>query len=151
MRVIAIPKEEARRIKPMIKGQSMVAMISILDYHGCSDRIIEDNEMGDRGITLWFDDIHPTTTMTLASCMDCKAMAFEDAKSIVRFVKNIPSTVDTIFVHCTAGICRSGAVADFLRVVLDCDDIRFAIDNPHILPNEWVRDLLWQTWKFDNV
>jgi predicted protein tyrosine phosphatase len=143
MRVKAIPKVVFQNKFAYILSQPNVAVISILDTD--AKRIVDD--IRGKVLTVWFDDIHPKTTMTLASCMDCKAADFDDAKKIINFIKTLPPEIDFIFVHCTAGICRSGAVVDFLRVVLDVDDVQFVSDNPGIIPNDWVLDLLWMTWK----
>jgi predicted protein tyrosine phosphatase len=143
MRAIAIPKIFAEHTKQRLLSEDNVAIISILDTD--AKRLFKN--IPGKALTVWFDDIHPTTTCTLASCMDFKAADSNDAFEIIHFIKHLPTNIDTIFVHCTAGICRSGAVVDFLRVVKDVDDIQFKQDNPNIIPNEWVRDLLWMTWK----
>jgi len=141
MKVKAIPKKSAENMKDHFRLNLNTAIISILDHD--VTRIFDNNN---RSLTVWFDDIHPTTTNTLHSCLDCKAMSVFDAIDIIQFIKQLPSDVDIIVVHCTAGICRSGAVIDFLRVILDVDDTEFATMNSHIIPNTWVRDLLWSTW-----
>lgn len=143
MRAIAIPKAVAVNVKNRLLSDDGVAIISILD----TDAKREFEDIPGKALTLWFDDLHPTTTGTVSMCLDMKAADINDARSIIKFIKHLPEGVNTIFVHCTAGICRSGAVVDFLRVVLDVDDIQFAKDNPNIVPNDWVRDILWMTWK----
>lgn len=156
MKVLAVPKiftETAFKEQDDIINRSNIAWISILDTD--AERIFEDDCLH---LTLWFDDIHPKTTMTVGSCMDLHAMDFNQAKKIISFIENINQRngwktfeeIDTIIVHCTAGVCRSGAVADFLRVILDVDDVWFANANKHIIPNDWVLDLLWMTWKFNH-
>lgn len=151
MKVHALARIVVETEKDRFANAKNVAVISIIDSE--AEPVFQNDT--DNIITLRFDDIHPTTTMTLASCMDFKAMDMNDAKKIVRFVRQIlafnehttGTKIDTIVVHCTAGICRSGAVVDFLRVVLDVHDLWFVQHNNHIIPNEWVRDLLWMTWK----
>lgn len=151
-RVFAISKADFIKNKDKFLEQKNVALISILDSD--AERLIQNS---DRAITLFFDDIHPKTTMTLGSCMDYHAMDFDQSTKLVKFIKNIFFTnenfggeIDTFVVHCTAGICRSGAVADFLRVVFDVDDEWFLANNHQIIPNDWVLDLMWMTWKMNN-
>lgn len=139
MRVIAIPKFVAQGIVGTVAES--VAIISILDSG--EERVFEDDH---KTKTFWFDDIHPTTVMTVASCYDYKSMSVKQAEELIDFVMRLDK-INKIIVHCTAGICRSGAVADFLRVILDVDDIVFLKDNPNIIPNTWVRDLLWSAWR----
>jgi predicted protein tyrosine phosphatase len=142
MKVQAVPKIVAIHNEAIITNSTKTAIISILSTN--DERIFKDT---DKAITVWFDDIHPKTTMTLASCMDFKAMDVNDAMNIISFIKGLSTDIELIIVHCTAGICRSGAVADFIRVVCDCDDIEFLAMNSHIIPNEWCLDLLWMIWK----
>ena len=147
MRAIAIPKAVAVNTKNRLLSEPNVAIISILD----TDAKREFDNIPGKALTVWFDDIHPTTTCTVGMCFDFHAADINDAKEIIHFVKHLPENIDTIFVHCTAGICRSGAVVDFLRVIFDIDDVQFTKDNPNILPNDWVRDLLWMTNKIERA
>lgn len=141
MRVIAIPKFVAQGIVGTVAES--VAIISILDSG--EKRLFEDDH---KTKTFWFDDIHPTTVMTIGTCYDYVPMSYKQAKELIDFVMKLDTNeITKIIVHCTAGICRSGAVVDFLRIIFDVDDIEFLKDNPNILPNTWVRDLLWSTWR----
>lgn len=53
-----------------------------------------------------------------------KAMTFEDAENIVNFVKQL-NDVDTLYVHCGAGISRSAGVAAAISKALTGDDTYF--------------------------
>lgn len=140
MRVIAIPKFVAKAIVGTVADN--VAIISILDSE--DEQLFQDDY---KTLTLWFDDIHPTTVNTLASCSHCDSMTINQAKLLIEFIMKLDTTkITKIIVHCTAGVCRSGAVVDFLHVILDVDDKQFLKDNPNIIPNTWVRDLLWSVW-----
>ena len=70
-----------------------------------------------------------------------KLMDEKQANQIVEFVKNIPEG-SIILVHCTAGVCRSGAVAEVIDLVLNEDPDRFYQENPYILPNAHVKTML---------
>lgn len=143
MRVFAWPKIAAIHHKERLISAKDTLVISVIDS---GEEPIFNNEH--RHIkTFFFDDIHPTTVNTLGCCYDYKPMNYQQAKDLIHFVmSNVDESINTVIVHCTAGVCRSGAIVDFLRVVLDVDDIQFVRDNPNILPNEWVRDLLWSVW-----
>lgn len=143
MRVFAWPKIAAIHHKEILISAKATLVISIIDSN---EEPVFNNEH--RHIkTFFFDDIHPTTVNTIGSCYDYKPMNYNQAKDLIHFVmSNVDESINTVIVHCTAGVCRSGAIVDFLRVVLDVDDIQFVRDNPKIIPNEWVRDLLWSVW-----
>ena len=142
MKVQAVNKKLFKDNLEILLEQENTALISILNSG--RDRLTPDTQ---RVITLWFDDIHPTTTMTLGSCEEYNAMNVVDALNLIEFVLALPTNINRIIVHCSAGMCRSGAVADFLRVVFAVDNLWFVQNNPQIIPNEWVRVLLWMTWK----
>jgi len=142
MRIQAIPKMVAINNKDFFVNTPTIAVISIMDSG--YDRIFTDTS---KALTVWFDDIHPKTIHTF-SLADCKAADYIDGCKILDFIEALPPEVNRIMVHCTAGICRSGAVATYLHEIFtqSMEDI-FRRDNPHILPNDWVLDLLWMTHK----
>ena len=53
---------------------------------------------------------------------------------------------DALLVNCHAGISRSGAIADFARVVAGVPYDDFRRENPQVVPNTWVRRLLLARW-----
>ena len=69
-----------------------------------------------------------------------------DVKAILDFVCDDTLSV---FVHCTAGIARSGAVGEVLDWYYNCwktqndeDHLYFLLENPQVMPNSTVRRLL---------
>ena len=58
----------------------------------------------------------------------------EDAKNIVSFVKKWYNKVDTIIVHCNAGISRSSGVCAAIMKGMTGDDSQI-FDNPKYVPN----------------
>jgi len=69
---------------------------------------------------------------------------FDDVKArlIINFLDEIKDEVDVLFVHCAAGVSRSGAVGLFATRYLGLDEIEFRKWSPHILPNFFVLSLL---------
>lgn len=92
-------------------------------------------------LKLWFDDIlEPTKYKNF----DCLQFSEKNAKQIVEFVKSFPNTVDTIIVHCTAGISRSAAVGVVLSQVFKNSEL-FKLRT--ISPNPLVMKLLSKEFK----
>ena len=85
-------------------------------------------------LTLYFDDIEePEHGLRLIS--------FPQAIAIVKFIKAHAEDVDTLLIHCFAGVSRSRAVGAFAREVLDIpptDETDY---------NEYVYAILHRVWK----
>lgn len=65
----------------------------------------------------------------------------DHAKIIIRFLDEIKQ-IQTLVVHCAAGISRSGAVGLFANRYLEQDDSIFRKRNKGISPNPYVLDVL---------
>lgn len=70
-------------------------------------------------------------------------MTEEQAREILNWLETETADLDTIYVHCEAGISRSAAVAKFLGEIysleVDYDDVRFANDHVYrLLTQEWI-------------
>jgi predicted protein tyrosine phosphatase len=61
-----------------------------------------------------------------------KAFSKEDSNRLKSFIRKLPSSIDTILVHCEAGVSRSAAVAKWLNEVYKTNDfpILYNIYNP---------------------
>ena len=68
----------------------------------------------------------------------------EHAQRIINIIKNLPLEIERIYVHCDAGVCRSGAVAEFIVDIMHLDRQEFVRLNPCILPNIHVKRTLWR-------
>jgi len=66
------------------------------------------------------------------------------AKQVVDFLLRIQARPgpEGLFVHCDAGISRSGAIGTFARQLFNLDIEKFLKRNPQIQPNEYVLKLL---------
>lgn len=65
------------------------------------------------------------------------------AKSIKKFVEQ-NKDAKFWFIHCTAGVCRSGAVGEVLADFFEIPYHQFKRDNPQIKPNIYVKNILRQ-------
>lgn len=116
-------------------------MISILDSD--ADMLFPPHR---NLLTLWFDDISPRTKYK--HNLDVKPFTYLQANDIINFIYKCQMEINHInlIVHCSAGICRSGAVGRFANDYLELDQELFHKNNPNILPNEWVENLLWSVY-----
>lgn len=72
-------------------------------------------------------------------------MTMENAVEILKFIEDF-SHVDLMIVHCFAGMCRSGAVGQFMNEILnegnEVDKNFFSLNNKQIIPNPFVLKML---------
>lgn len=87
---------------------------------GASERYIWKKDEG-----LLFDTLDNTPYVVISD---------EDAKKIVSFIKKWYDKVDTIIVHCNAGISRSSGVCAAIMKAMTGDDSQI-FNNPRYLPN----------------
>lgn len=110
------------------------AVISIQDTHiGGFGFSFSRNKYCRDTLTLYFDDIEVATEgLTLFTS--------QQAGEIIEFILR-NRTVDTLLVHCYAGISRTGAVADFALELLG--------SRRHVMHsiNSYVRNTLEDTWQ----
>ena len=88
-------------------------------------------------LNIVFDDIDPKS-----KAGEPTLVLFDEdhARKIINFVHKNKGR--NFFVHCTAGVCRSGAVASFINSLFDYDYQTFIEDNPAIQPNQHVLKIL---------
>ena len=86
-------------------------------------------------LTLQFDDVEEDGKNSPTNKNGkTKAFSIEDGKKVIEFLdRNKECT--KLFVHCAAGISRSGAIGQFTIDYLNGDKEHFITRNPHILPN----------------
>lgn len=124
------------------------AFVSMLDYFkDGKDIILISKSIGynydflkgleDRSLQLRFDDIDYESDGEngVTSIKD------HQVESIVRFLNKYQEEPDNyyLFVHCHAGVSRSGAVVKFIQDVYQNKTYEeFIITNPNIYPNEFI-------------
>ena len=64
------------------------------------------------------------------------------AHQIINFIDKIKNEVDTLVVHCTAGVSRSGSCGLFAHRYLGTDEEEFWRLNSLILPNDYILEML---------
>lgn len=104
---------------------------------------------GDDRIALVFDDVEPRpdgATREGFVYFDL-AMARRVVEFVLRAHGDSVTRSDALLVNCHAGVSRSGAVADFARVVAGVSYDDFRRENPQVVPNVWVRRLLLDAWE----
>ena len=100
----------------------------------------------DRTITLFFDDIYPCRWIysNKKDKYPYKFCSSEDAKKIVEFIQRHSKSdkKETLYVQCTLGIYRSGAVARYALKYSRMNISDFYRLNKKISPNGWILDKL---------
>jgi len=116
-----------------------VAMISINDTMGYwSVSWFGDDHSN--VLRLWFDDIEHDMQVSPTNKGICRAFTEDQGRRIIEFIDKHKDK--EFFVHCSAGISRSGAVGQFILDYLDGDKEHFQKMNSHISPNAQVRKIL---------
>lgn len=142
--VIAIPKIEMKRIKDKVISNNNVIAISIIDTpEETNDKVFYEDT--DRIITLNFSDITPGPFLHNSYNLDgIEFMTIEQAYKIVNFVLGWANSEKdvSLFVNCSAGTSRSGAIVSWALKHSSMKDVDFIAKNPNIKPNEWILCLL---------
>jgi predicted protein tyrosine phosphatase len=92
-------------------------------------------------LTLEFHDIEEATDKKVPEWRRYTAFSNEMARELYQFIKRNKDK-KTCFVHCAAGVSRSGAVGSFIQSVTGSDWEQFKRDNPQIRPNNRVLRML---------
>lgn len=138
-KVVAVPYITMKERHKLLLEQNAV----IISITGTEDIPIFD-AINENILPVVFDDINPVPLLKLASCSEMKVMDINQANSIIDFIYkwHKVDTKYTLVVNCMAGICRSGAVVSFAHLICNTDPVLFVENNPNILPNDWVLNLL---------
>jgi predicted protein tyrosine phosphatase len=68
-------------------------------------------------------------------------MSEEQALEVVNFVEKMNDS-SKVYVHCTAGVSRSGAVGAFINDYFGGNWEKFKFENPQVIPNSHISSLL---------
>ena len=92
-------------------------------------------------LNLEFDDADEELEKIYKNTMSpVHLFSIEDANKIIDFVE---SNIGMVFyIHCTAGVSRSGAVGWFIRQITNSNFEDFCKQNPQICPNGYVLKVL---------
>ncbi len=119
--------------------------ISINDTCGTDEKPYFENKENVK--TLFFDDVEKDLEVPVIGSNEkyviVKTFTEEQAKDLLKFIDKHKNKKNC-FIHCTAGISRSGAVGTFINEYIKGDKDEFKRTNPYIYPNEHVLRLLNQ-------
>lgn len=110
-------------------------------------KIISINEYGgEKSPTeYWYPDGHPNILKLNFSDVEYKIsfchvpMSAQDGQRVYEFLKE---KTDLLYVHCFAGVSRSGAVGTFANEMWGEDEDKFKARHPHIDPNQHILTVL---------
>lgn len=95
-------------------------------------------------LNLWFHDTDPEQERDwMVSNPSYPEVLFDESMAIE--IKNFVEQNHSAkfwMIHCTAGICRSGAVGEVLSEYFEIDYFEFKRDNPKTRPNIYVKTIL---------
>jgi predicted protein tyrosine phosphatase len=120
-----------------VEERTKVAFISINDTFETDEKPFFAHDKKNVRV-LFFDDV--TEDMELA-WGTARCFTKEQGIKVIEFLDEIKD-VDTLIVHCAAGVSRSGAVGKFAAEYLGVDYNEFRNTNPQIHPNNTVTRIL---------
>lgn len=127
-----------------------IGIISIIDYPNdilLTDSFkIKENIQNIPYITLWFNDLNKNEYDKFSQDNKSIYRLFNVklAENIINFVDKIKNQIDVLIVHCYAGVSRSGAVGFWANRYLELDEKMFMLRNPHIHPNSYIYNILYE-------
>jgi protein-tyrosine phosphatase len=86
-------------------------------------------------------------------CTNKEYCTVEQAKQMVNFIDDAHSDPRNVLllVNCKFGMCRSGAVVDYAGQVCHLSFWEQKNRNPQIVPNYWVRNLMFEEFYTRNL
>jgi protein-tyrosine phosphatase len=128
---------EQGKIQPYDK----IKVISITDY---GLKKIFEKDTNDV-LTMVFDDAEPSN-INYEVPEGSNLMTPHQAEKIIDYLETLHSSDERILllVNCKHGICRSGAIVDFVGCMCGLGYWNTKNRNPTIVPNHWVKYLLYQ-------
>lgn len=146
----AVSRVEIERLKSTgILDRSDTSCISIIEP--LASPVFDMTES--KTLTLSFDDMAPdlcdseehfSRLLKQRADLNHPYILFNEdfADQIIAFALKQLNCCDILYVHCTMGIRRSGAVAQFLNEWMGGDKDKFESENAHIAPNPLVLRIL---------
>ena len=100
-------------------------------------------------LTLFFDDCDEYKKYSVIGSpndyYEQIPMSNEQSLELINFIEKMDEN-SQVYVHCTAGVSRSGAVGAFINDYFSGNWEKFKFDNPHIIPNSHISSLLKRTY-----
>jgi predicted protein tyrosine phosphatase len=159
MQIFALPKIafdqmliDHKVTEENVEQQEKLAFISINNHERDKEPYFKKDHPNVK--VMWFDDVDQDYEVpsvgTPGKIIHVKAFTLEQAKELYAFIKANKHR-HTIFVHCTAGVARSGAVATFINDFVSGNWETFKRHNASIQPNAHVYRLLHDIWYEDHA
>jgi len=144
---IALSKAEMTRRKEEMLNRKDVVVISIIDPG--AEHVFCETHHSLKLTSFEFHDVEPVSSCILSYTYI--PMSIEQARTIFGMIRSYANRDEEyyLFVNCTAGICRSGAVVEFARRYCVLNNDEFLQMNPQIIPNMWVLNLLCYFWNIE--
>ena len=128
-------------LEEMVERSDTYAVISIQDTHtGGFGFTFQENQFCKGVLTLYFDDV-------IKNVEGAVLFTEEQAGQIIDFI-NVHQKVDTLLVHCMAGLSRSRAVGAFAVKMLGGDNSSYFTQG---CPNDYVYEMLEFVWSEKNA
>lgn len=123
-----------------IEPYDKVVLVSIID--SSMPKPFSDS---DQICVVNFADIEPMD-ISFQPPENSEYMKEADAVKIFEFIKKWHSRPERVLflAHCKHGMCRSGAVVDFVGMFCGLGYWNTRLRNPQIVPNHWVQFLLYK-------
>lgn len=135
-----LSKDEAINFYNTYNNDEQIQLISIIDT---GEEIDFKTNPSISLLKLYFDDITPRV---IEKGSKCKLMSKSQADIIKEVIDDcIEDEITNIYIHCTMGISRSGAVGCVLARYLNGDDM-YLFKTGKYLPNEYVYELMCETF-----
>lgn len=145
MKVHILSRQQFKdKILPKLDELSNACFISILEPDDCTPL----SEKQDNFLTTVFYDLEED--MDNGAGYIYKSITEQQAKEIFEFIKSNSDKKD-FYVHCTAGISRSGAVGSFIHEYFGGAYKELLKRFPNILPNGRVSRMLRMHERLDNM
>lgn len=115
------------------------AVLSFVDV-GCEVPHIERHAGFVERLVIHADDCTPEDNPIFGGRRLCP-LSQAQAKQVARFVRANADRVDTLYVHCHAGLSRSPGAATAIAEALAIAEIEM-LNGPSVMPNRHVRELV---------
>lgn len=142
MQILVFSKEQCRKNRQNILHHRIptICIMNMDDRHPVFAE--DDSDMlghNSHILNVHFDDVIEDDPVSTGF------MTVENAVEILKFVEDFKNK-DIMIVHCFAGMCRSGAVGQFINELVNADNEfdkqYFETNNKQIIPNPFVLKML---------
>jgi predicted protein tyrosine phosphatase len=135
-RIVVGSIADAQRYRP--QAGERYAVLSFIDV-GCEPPRLERHEGFVERLVVHCDDCTPGEA-PLAGRALCP-LSEAQARQVARFVRANADRIDTLVVHCHAGLSRSPGAATAIAEALKIAEV-FMVNGESVIPNAHVRDLV---------